>query len=416
MNSNFFTHIYRYLVISISALIFGFICFIFFDVIKKSLFPSFVQQKINIDDTKNNNENYISHINTENKEKIIGLWVSYIDLNISNSENTKDNFEKKFDEIIEKSKKYNINNLYVHVRPFCDSFYPSKIFPWSEYLTGIQGQTPNFDPLKYMIEVSHKNNIKFHAWINPLRVKTSTSPKKISIENVLNKLTDSKYFIKSDELTCLNPGYKETRDIIIDGIKEICSNYNIDGIHFDDYFYPENTSLKDAAFDEFGDNDDIIKWRKKSILSLVKETSDAIKSINSKIQFGISPPGNIEKCNIVGFDIENIYKSGFIDYICPQIYWSLECPYMPFEKTAKKWKNMLNNTNNKCNIYCGIALYKIETDADNKTWKKDKSILAKELKILQNLEYNGAIFYSYSSLDTKKEEISNLYKEIKNLN
>ena len=342
--------------------------------------------------------------------RYVGAWVTYMDLNISEEENTETAFKSRFESIIKKSKKFGVNNLYVHVRPFCDAFYPSKIFPWSHLITGTQGKNPGFDPLKYMIETAHKNDIKFHAWVNPLRVKLKNMPEQLSSENPYYKLSSFKYFLECDGTVCLNPGYEETRNLVLEGIKEIVSNYEVDGIHFDDYFYPEPINIKDYAA-EGNQVSDIISWRKQSIMQLIKESHDTIKSTKKNVEFGISPLGNNEKCHAMGIDAKELCKMKIIDYICPQLYWSLEYKTMPFEKAATTWKKLTENTGVK--LFGGLALYKIGTELDDKTWQNDKNILPKEISILEKLGYDGAILYSFGQLDESKEEILNLLKKLK---
>ena len=348
-------------------------------------------------------------------DDFLGVWVSYIDLEINNPKDTEKAFKKKFDQILDKSEEYNINNIFVHVRPFCDALYPSKIFPWSHLLTGFQGVDPKFDPLEYMIEESHKRNMKFHAWINPLRVKLSTCPKDLSDKNILNKLSPDK-FLNSTQGTFLNPAYEEVQNLIINGIKEIITNYKVDGIHFDDYFYPEVKYLtsQDCAYEENSNNtSDINTWRKNAITNLIKKTYGEIKSINPEIKFGISPPGNPKKCDIAGIDVSTLCgeKDYYLDYICPQIYWSLEFKEMPFEKTANTWKAILGKS--PVDLYGGIALYKIGTDLDNGTWKSDQNILSKEITILENLGYKGVSLYSWKQLCPNFPEILSLKEKLK---
>ena len=155
---------------------------------------------------------------------------------------------------------------------------------------------------------------------------------------------------------------------------------------------------------------DIIAWRKKCITQLIKETHSVVKSANKNIEFGISPLGNNEKCHAMGIDAQELCKMNVIDYICPQLYWSLKYKVMPFEKAAKTWQEMTKNTGVK--LFGGLALYKIGTELDDKTWQDDKNILPKEIDILEKLDYNGAILYSFGQLDESKEEISNLLKKL----
>ena len=365
------------------------------DIEKKQPYPLSVSQNTKIEN-----------------EKCIGVWVSYIDLDISKEQNTELAFKNKFNNIIEKSKEFNVNNIFVHIRPHCDALYPSENFPWSHILTGTQGKNPNFDPLAYMIDLSHKNNIKFHAWINPFRVKSNTVPKEISSDSPFYKFNEDKFIYHKDGI-CFNPAYDDTQDIVIKGITEIVKNYDVDGIHFDDYFYPEpdNLTSEDIAFNNRQNKEiSLIDWRKDNINKFIKKTYEEIKSINPKIEFGISPPGNPEKCNLAGIDVNTLCSDGYIDYICPQIYWSIDYKKMPFEKTASLWKDMLKNSTVK--LYGGLALYKIGTDLDEGTWKEDKTILLQEVSILKNLEYNGILLYSWNYLNSPNEEIINLSRAL----
>lgn len=412
-----------------------FLCRIMKNTVQEPDVQTFLETQ-NLQETKNSTEaQKISESQNENQvqtktpdntsaDKMTGVWVPYMDLDMSLSNgNNEKKFKEKFQNIITEAKKFGINAVIVHVRSHGDAMYPSKIFPWSHLITGTQGTDPGFDPLSYMIKTAHENGLKFHAWINPLRIQTKTYPKKLSPDNPYFKLGSEKYFIKHTDGICYNPAYTETRKLIIDGVKEIVQNYNVDGIHFDDYFYPEekNFTSKDCAYDEQLKSGEkklsLQDWRKKNINSLVSETYKSIKAINSNVLFGISPAGNMEKCHEAGADV-NLWASnkGYVDYLCPQIYWSLDYSEMPFEKTAVKWKNILKSNNVK--LYSGLALYKAGTDADKSTWKSKNNILASEFKIIQKLNYDGMILYSWSFLNnpSTKEETDNLQKEMNIIN
>lgn len=383
---------------------------LFSSLISTSIFSSCLKN-VHVEGTEldHNKSEKIDYSKEENeipqKEKTeiknIGLWVPYMSLDFSKSLNTEQDFKSGFQEIIEKAKLFNVNNLYVIVRSFSDAMYPSEIYPWSSLLTGVQGKNPGFDPLKYMIEVSHNNNIKFHAWINPLRVKLMDSSKIIPDKSLFYKF-DEKYLIKSSNgKACLNPKYQEVRDLVTQGIKEIAENYNVDGIHFDDYFYPTEDCFMVS---------DSESCKKESVSLLLEQVHNSVKSINPKIKFGISPSGNPRLCAKGGLDIEKICNEGLVDYICPQIYWSLENKILPFEKVAKYWKDVVSKTNT--NLYAGISLYKLGTDADGNTWNNDEDILKKEVEILENLGYKETILYSLNQLDTSKKAIKKLQEKL----
>ncbi|MBR0423362.1 MAG: family 10 glycosylhydrolase [Clostridia bacterium] len=345
--------------------------------------------------------------NTENSY-MIGVWIPYLDLNINDSENTEEKFKNKFDEIIKVSKENKANTLIVHVRSHGDAMYKSKYFPWSHILTGTQGQDPGFDPLEYMVKTCHENNLKIHAWVNPLRIKLPSNPNELCSSNPYFKLSKEKYFIKNKGSLYYNPSYPEVRELIVNGIKEIVQNYNVDAIHIDDYFYPEGDCEILEQFDGI--------TKKEAINLLIKEIYSAVKNEKPIVQFGISPPGNLKKCDLVGADIKTwVENSGFVDYICPQIYWSTDFDEMPFEATAKNWKELFKSNNNT-KLYCGLALYKAGSDlADKGTWKSKNNILSKEFKICKNLGFNGIMIYSWSFLKSEcaKAELENLLNELK---
>lgn len=368
----------------------------------------------------------LSEVNAKNKtdsDFIQGMWVPYIDLDISKSENNpKEAFEKRFQEIVATAKNHNINTLIVHVRSHSDALYPSKIFPTSHTLTGQQGKNINFDPLKYMIETAHKNDLKFHAWINPLRISSISVPEKISDSNPCKSELFKDKLINHQNGLIYNPAYPEVRKLVCDGVKEIVENYDIDAVHFDDYFYPElkNMISEDNAYQEYiknciGDHTalKIEDWRKENINSLIKEVHDTIKSVNPGIEFGVSPPGNTEKCSKTGIDIYTWIKESYVDYLCPQIYWSLEFADMPFEKALGDWTRIAKNSPVK--LYVGLALYKACTDADCGTWQNDRKILAKEFDLVRKNDLKGIMLYSANHFERlcTTQEIEYLDEKLK---
>ncbi len=359
----------------------------------------------------------ITEHNNINKsdEEMRGLWVSYLSLDMQNTDKSFESFKEKFADIISEAKRLKCNTLIVQVRPFCDALYNSEIFPNSHILTGVQGASLDYDALEYMCEATHKNELKIHAWVNPLRVKLSNSTFDLSennpyvINNELGLETESGIF--------LNPAKKEARNLIIDGIKEIITNYSVDGIQFDDYFYPEDIDTEDEKYYLEYTNTvnstytplSLGEWRKNNINILVAETYLAIKNIDRNILFGISPQGNIENNKHIYADVEEWCKiEGYLDYICPQLYYSLENPHLPFEEALKNWSDLAYHENIK--VYIGLAAYKAGSNEDEGTWKSSDSILKEELNLLRRYKFDGFMLYEYKSLKNTegKEEFNNL--------
>lgn len=349
-------------------------------------------------------------------EEMKGIWVTYMDLDMQSTDKSYKAFKSKFKKIADTSKEKGFNSLIVQVRPFCDALYKSDYFPYSHILTGEQGKNPNYDPLKFMCSYAHKIGMNIHAWVNPYRIRTQSTPTVLSKNNPYIK--DKKLGVKTDTGIYFNPASEKAREIIEAGIKEIVENYDVDGIQFDDYFYP----TQDESFDKSeytaytksvgaGKALSLVNWRIANVNLLVAEVYNIIHSTKDNVQFGISPQGNIDNDYNMYADVKNWCKKyGYIDYICPQLYYSLKSPILSFSKALNQWCNLEYNKNVK--LYVGIAGYKIGTNDDNGTWKLSNNILKDEVELLRKKGANGVIFYSYSNLNSKvtAKEISNLTK------
>lgn len=405
------------------------IIFIILILIALYIFYIFAQNKENnITDTQNPNNKEITQteytLKTEETE-MRGVWVSYISFgDITEGENA---FKNKVDEIINNALKNKMNTLIVQVRPFGDALYKSEIFPYSHILTGTQGKNPNYDPLEYFVTKAHENGLEFHAWINPLRIKVGGTPSTLSDDNLYNiwkndnDTSNDDWFIEWEGAIYLNPAYSEVRKIIINGVIEIIENYNVDAIHFDDYFYPTTSKEYDkTAYNKYLETikDDNIPlshsdWRSWNINILISGVYSAIHNHSDKVKFGISPQGNISNNTTINADIKtwcSVY--GYIDYICPQIYVSLNHPLLPFSNTVKEWRKL--TTCDNVTLYGGLAIYKAGTDVDEGTWLESNDIIAQEIQILRNENFDGFMLYSYEYLENSqtKDEIINALKVI----
>lgn len=353
----------------------------------------------------------------ESDEEMRGVWVSYMELSMENeSSKTQKAFEDKFTEIAQKCRESGFNTLIVQVRPFCDALYKSSYFPWSHILTGTQGENPQYDALQIMCDICKENNLKIHAWINPYRVSSNETPKKLSDNNPYIK--NSEIGIKTDNGIFLDPSNETAQQLISDGVKEIAENYDVDGIQFDDYFYPTEDESFDkkqyeAYIEKYGKENSMSldNWRMQNVNTLICKVYRTIKSVDSSVEFGISPQGNIGNNDGLYADVKSWCTcKGFADYICPQIYFSLENPVLTFEDCLNSWTSLDFDENVK--LYVGLGGYKAGNgEYDEETWLLSDSILADEYDILRNNKsVRGFMLYSYSCLedDTAKKEINNL--------
>lgn len=354
---------------------------------------------------------------SESDEKMRGVWVSYMELSMENeSSKTQKAFEDKFTEIAQKCRESGFNTLIVQVRPFCDALYKSSYFPWSHILTGTQGENPQYDALQIMCDICKENNLKIHAWINPYRVSSNETPKKLSDNNPYIK--NSEIGIKTDNGIFLDPSNETAQQLISDGVKEIAENYEVDGIQFDDYFYPTEDESFDkkqyeAYIEKYGKENcmSFDNWRMQNVNTLICKVYRTIKSVDLSVEFGISPQGNIGNNDGLYADVKSWCTcKGFADYICPQIYFSLENPVLTFEDCLDSWTSLDFDENVK--LYVGLGGYKAGNgEYDEETWLLSDSILANEYDILRNNKsVRGFMLYSYNCLedDTAKKEINNL--------
>lgn len=347
------------------------------------------------------------------------VWVGYMSQYRLN--------EEKIDKIVADCKALGANAIIFHVRPFGDAMYKSMYFPWSHILTETQGQAPanDFDPLEYAIECAHANGMQLHAWVNPFRIQMTGGnlPDNLSADNPYNVFrTDSDpsndlWVIDYNEGKFYNPGEEGARRLIVDGMAEIAANYNVDGLHWDDYFYPANDETFDdsVSYQNYingGGNLSLIDWRTQNVNTIVRETYQKIKATNSNCVFGISPAGNINNCLLMGADVyEWGANSGYVDYICPQVYWTFSSEVAPFARRCEAWREIVSADGIK--LYIGLALYKSGTDADNGQWIDNSDEIAEQIDYIRanGIEADGFAIFSYA--DFSREEAVPAVADIK---
>lgn len=365
----------------------------------------------------------VAETTTQSNDNMVGVWVPYMTLDMSSSEDkSEEAFKSKFDTIVSNSKQYGATALVVQIRAFSDALYPSNYFPYSYLSTGTQGQDPGYDPLKYMIEATHNSGMEFHAWINPYRIQSKSVPAQLADNNMYNVWRNDSnpdnddYVVDYDGGKYYNPAYPEVQQLIVDGVSEVVKNYDVDAIHFDDYFYPSGA---DASFDEKAYNTylstagdaplELSEFRKNNVNILVQNVYNTIKSINPNVEFGISPQANIANDDRLGADVCTwCQTSGYIDYICPQIYYNFENSTLPFNTAADQWNSLVTCPN--VDLYFGLALYKAGSSTyDNGTWLSSDNIIQQQIQYSDSIGINDFMLYSYDYLinDETSNEVAN---------
>ncbi len=306
------------------------------------------------------------YVNVHATADFRGAWITTVySLDFPSTQNDVEGQKAEFADKLDQLKAIGINSVFVQVRPKADAFYESKLNPWSSVLTGEQGKYPGYDVMEYMIEEAHRRGMEFHAWLNPYRVTTSgTDVSELSSDHMARKNPD--WLITHENALYFNPELQEVKDYIAATVEEIILNYDVDGIHFDDYFYPSNYALPDGETPDGA----VANARRQHINDMVKLVYDTVKKTDSKVEFGISPSGiwkndtsdengsktrGYEAYYGVFADALSWISGGYIDYIAPQIYWETGNEYADYETLVEWWSKQVENTD--VDFYVGHGVY-----------------------------------------------------------
>lgn len=313
-------------------------------------------------------------------EKLYGAWVATT-YNLDFPSKAGLSVDQMKDEtitLLDGAKELGLNAIFLQVRPCGDAIYPSKLYPWSHYLTGKQGDAPEdgFDPLAYWITEAHARGIELHAWINPFRVTQGGADMQMAESNIAK--THPEWVVKyTDDNLYVNPGIPEARDYIVDGVRELVENYAIDGIHFDDYFYP-GEDFDDAS--EYQNNVMTrAEWRRQNVTDFVSAVSRVARE--KKVTFGISPfaiwrnsssdPNGSDTKGQETYeahyaDTRKWVKEGLVDYIAPQIYWKIGHSAADYATLLDWWCETVRDTDVR--LYVGHAGYRTENAKPGEVW------------------------------------------------
>lgn len=371
--------------------------------------------------------------NNSDMDYVKSVWITYFELEqLTTSSETAQDFEKTIKSAFKLIKNIGLNTVTVQIRPCADAFYRSDYFPVSEYCFGAQGAELKYDPLQLMVETAHDLGLRIEAWINPYRVSQSNDISTLCDSNQAKlwySNEETKSFVYISDKIYYNPARSEVTQLIVNGVKEIVSNYSVDGIHFDDYFYPTTLEDIDAAeYEEYvnaGGEMTLADWRRENVSTMVKSVYSAIKEINPEVQFGISPQSKVSTdYGTLYADVERwASEEGFVDYICPQIYFGFYNEVQPFTRTAKEW----NERATAAKLYVGLPLYKAgqedtfasaDEDYAINEFIENNNIISRQIIYLQNLQnVSGYYIYSYSYLaDGQTDAVKTEVENIKNLN
>lgn len=365
------------------------------------------------------------------------FWVSNV-LNIDLPTTQDPNYQQKVIQMLDTAKAYHMTAIFFQVRTTNDAFYKSKLNPYSKYLTGKEGVAPKFDVLDFVIKEAKKRNIEVHAWCNPYRVSMKIDMSKMEYLETLDDLNFAKKYPElvvtdKNRQLILNPAKQQVQDFIIESMLEIADNYDVDGIHFDDYFYPyAGLSDDDNDLEDFERRDDksqtLGDFRRSQITNVIKNLNEALKEKHPKLRFGVSPFGiwKTKSNDVLGANVnpkcsqsfDNQYadsylwvKEGYIDYIIPQIYWDFEHELAPFGDLTKWWANVCGGT--KVNLYIGHGAYRLG----------EKGGYSNPYEIVNQIKYanqfdtvQGNVFFTYKTFiePEKQKQGMDLVKKLLN--
>lgn len=339
------------------------------------------------------------------------------------------------DSVLDGARESGFNTIFLQVRPCSDAFYPSEIYPFSRYLTGRQGTAPDseFDPLAYWVDEAHKRGLELHAWINPYRIARDLSEWESVAENSPARQHPD-WVVQYGEGYYFNPALPEVRQMVVNGTVEIAENYQVDGIHLDDYFYPGTEFNDGDSFAAYGgDFGDIGDWRRNNVNLLVSSLNTAVHQVDEELEFGISPAGiwasntmhpegsattsSFSSYFSLYADSRTWVREGWVDYIAPQLYWEMGHAKADFNSLLGWWSDVVKQAKEKdVKLYVGIADYKtVEAGEDgNNPWYGGGEVARQMEACDANETVGGTIHFRYGLIDkcpAVKQVLSEAYLE-----
>lgn len=357
---------------------------------------------------------FVSTLIAQPKYEFRGVWIATVENIDFPSSTTLSTAAQKaeFISILDMHKRNGMNAMVVQIRPVSDAFYPSQLEPWSEYLTGKQGAPPSpyYDPLKFMITETHKRGMEFHAWMNPYRAVFNVNNSSIAPTHITR--THPEWFVQYGSKMYFDPGNKEAQKFVGKVVRDVVRRYDVDAIHFDDYFYPYRIRGKefpdDKTYAKNGNGMARDDWRRSNVDSIIVHLSRIIKEENPYCKFGISPFGvwrNYEddpqgsKTTAGQTNYDDLYadillwlRKGWIDYVVPQLYWEIGHDVVGFEVLSKWWAAHAYGRQ----MYIGQGIYRAVT-ARSGAWTHNNELPRQIRMLRQYPQIQGSVFFSSKS-------------------
>jgi uncharacterized lipoprotein YddW (UPF0748 family) len=350
------------------------------------------------------------------KRQLRGIWIATVH-NLdwpSRAGLTPAQQRAEYVKLLDLAAKRRFNAVFLQVRPASDALYSSSLEPWSQYLTGTAGKNPGWDPLPFLIQEAHKRGMEFHAWFNPYRAGDTTDLSKLPANHPA-RLHPS-WVVKHEGKLYYNPGLPQVRDWVTKVVKDVTRRYDVDGIHFDDYFYPypgQGTQFADsAAFAKYGKGMKLADWRRDNVNKLIAQVSEAVHTEKPYVKFGVSPFGiwrnksevssgsntkGMSAYSSIYADAKAWIKARSVDYLIPQLYWPRGYAIADYNVLVPWWANAVKGTG--VDLYIGQALYQVGTKTIPAWAKPDE--LPSHLAVNQKYpEVKGDVFFNASQLRT----------------
>lgn len=338
-------------------------------------------------------------------ENMKAMWLSQYDLmeiyRDGESQRDQADFTSRMERVLDNVKTQGFNTIFLQVRPNGDSMYPSAYYPMSAYVTGRLGGQARYDPVEVIVALAHRRELSIHAWINPMRAMAEEDITLVDPDYAIRQWYDDpdlrgNYMKLSGGIWYFNPAYDEVRNLIVSGAREALERYDFDGLHMDDYFYPTTEPYFDAEsyaqYQASGGSLSLEDYRRNVLSELVWDLRQETAASKPGRIFGVSPAGNVD--TVYNKQYADVYlwcaESGYIDYICPQVYFGLEHGSFDFVKVCRQYQDMIQT--DEVDLIVGMTFGKAFSQEDpwagagKNEWRDHKDVLARCLRTTLELE------------------------------